>query len=1356
MGSGIREIPASSLGGLYSLKIKYTITPPVMQAPTFVYADEYDDDSRSSSITTTCSEEPYYMVWQPTDYPAANIDKVVWYQNVNNEREIIGYENVIDADCVSDVQLDCALCGLDADFDADACALRCDESQCITGTNPIYGGFRWVEVGQTTAPESDGHYAYLATAPPVDPQQEVRYVVKSFTAEGVTNIGFSDPSQYITIYPAPPEINGLPSNTSDAVLDPEEEDLFSNVYFDIQHVQCKGDVSGSISIKKIDDDRDFFYTLDPLEGQNGGGNLDGQSPPSAASPIVFAGLEAGLYALYVGIQNSEGKELCFSQDQIRIKEPAAPLTTGDAATYKYEGSYEVSCHDAQDGQVTLAASGGIPPYTYTLTGSNGYDKTQTDDPEFGGLAPLDNAGNLVTYTYEVWDVYNCYKEGDETITLSLPDTLKFAAVEPVNSYSSPDTPDEFYDISCHGGTDSLEFALEGGAWPYELYIDGELKAVTEGESQQAFIGGLEGDRDYVVTLYDANDCTTDVSVKLTQPDPVILDAFNIIPSACFGSASASLGLKAAAGIPYAGKSYLYSIRHLDVPEDLDFPFEVEQSITIPLDSAVFLDLIAGPYEVTIEDRFGCTGIDTVFITEPERLSTSVTNTSLQCKGDDNGTATTLIEGGTAPFTITWTDEFKTPFQTAMVNSRESASVDGLTGGLYYVFVEDANGCQYPRSGTPFTIPEPATPLDLFYGSLENASCFGQADGSVTLQAAGGWRNVPYKFGTDKTSMEYYNNVYSQLEPGAYQFYVEDGQGCLDSVEVAIEQPEALQVQLASQTGVSCNGGADGSFELVATGGVPPYQFSLDNGLTWSESGRFDGLASGTYDVLVEDANSMCPMIKNVELGQPEPLYITMANTTGTGCGTAQGSASIQVYGGTLPYNYRWEDSAGTLIGTLPGLNGLAAGRYQLIVTDGQGCEAVREVAISNPEGPEVIMDFITPVSCAGGNDGAASVEVTASNGAVTISWPDGQAGPEATGLRAGDYIVEIRDQASCLTFIDVTIPGPEPLVIDPVLKLPTCYEACDGDITLDVTGGNGGYIYQWENGTTGNTLTNLCAGGYLVEVTDATGCSAAATIVLEAPAPIVPDLGGMLTVCEGQQHQLNAGYPGSTYSWTSDIGFTANTQEVAIGQAGTYEVEVTDIKGCMGSASFTLEVSNDLLEAEFLVLTEAIAGDTVVLVNISYPEPAFSRWELPEEVQVLDDYGYHQQLVFPEEGSYEVTLYTELANCQAEMTKQVLVTSATGETTETALGYQGETVEEFTIYPNPSDGKFTASVVLKEAKDIRLRLIDIQGQRDLDEFIGQGEASYEIEYEFNDLLEGVYFLLLEVDGSTQTMKVLIN
>lgn len=1302
IGTDTWEFPVTNMDGKYSFVLRYTVTPPVMEAPHFFYPEDFIlNASIPSPIQTTCAGEEYYIVWDGKDYPKDKIEKVNWYENV------------------------------------------------VTSGKAI-----WELIGTTDSQSDLGRFAIKI--PASDFSGEKTYAVKAIAADGITtNIDYSLPSLPITIYPRPPEIKELPTNVTDTILHPNESNFITNDYIEIQHVECTGDATGSFSIKKIDDSRNFYYTLDPLGTQTTGGNIGERAPPSASNPVVFSGLQSGRYQLRVEIRSPEGKDFCYSDDIIVIKQPAA-LPSATATASEYEGGANVSCHDAEDGEITISATGGTPPYSYSLHGSDGDTIKQAEDSVFRNLNALDNEGKPVIYTFSLTDKYGCFYEDMKPIQLTVPDTLKFVDVDPVHAYKNPNDEDESYDVMCYGYTDALEFTLSGGALPYRLYIGDELKATTQGESHQAIINGLKADTVYQVKVVDANGCDTLTAVSLTQPEQIVLESHQVIPAACFGSASASLGLKAAKGLPFPGQAYLYSIRHLAVPDDIDFPFETEQSITSPVDSAVFINLIAGSYAVTIEDAFGCIGVDTVTVSQPERLNVAVTSSFIQCVGNTNGNATASISGGTAPFKVTWTDEFKKPVKVVSIAAGESPSIEGLSGGLYYVFVEDANGCQYPRSGTPFTIQEPAMALDLFYAQLEHASCFGQADGSVTLQASGGWRNVPYKFGLDKTKLAYNENVYSQLQPGDYTFYVEDGRGCMDSVALTIEEPAVLQVKTTSQTPVSCYGGANGSVKLEASGGVPPYKYSIDNGATWSEDGYFDGLKMDDYQVLIVDANGNCPLMKTIHIQQPLPLAITIVGSEGTGCGLTKGSARVNVSGGIFPYTYRWTDNAGVEIGNSLSKEELASGRYWFSVTDASDCELSKVVTISNPEGPQAEIASIKAVSCSGGNDGSASLRIISSNSMATILWPDGQRGELATGLQAGEHIVEIIDEASCITFLPVYIPEPAPLSLTFESTEPSCSGNCDATVTLAATGGNGNYIYTWADGYQGAFRDGLCAGAYTVEVSDHLGCETSLQIYLDDPEPVEPDLGGSVTICEGQEYILDAGYPGASYSWTSTGGFSANTRKISVSEAGTYTVEVTDVNGCKGTSSFDLHISNDILEADFLVLTEAVVGDTVVLVNISYPEPVSSEWVYPEEVKALDAYGYHQQLVFPQEGSYLVTLYTELANCEAEMTKQIIVTATNGATSEDVFGYQGEVVEEFKLYPNPNSGKFTVSVILSEAKDIRLKLIDIQGQADLGDYQGLGKDSYEVSYNFNALQSGVYFLLLEVDGNSQTLKVIIN
>jgi hypothetical protein len=135
--------------------------------------------------------------------------------------------------------------------------------------------------------------------------------------------------------------------------------------------------------------------------------------------------------------------------------------------------------------------------------------------------------------------------------------------------------------------------------------------------------------------------------------------------------------------------------------------------------------------------------------------------------------------------------------------------------------------------------------------------------------------------------------------------------------------------IVTTTNVSCNGYNDGSIIVTASGGVPPFQYSLGGGLSQT-NGAFTGLTTGTYSVDVTDANG-CMIFQAVVITEPPALNISVGSTDETSA-LNDGSATAVINGGTPPYTYTWSNG-GT---TNPQVN-LAAGLYTVIVTDANGC-----------------------------------------------------------------------------------------------------------------------------------------------------------------------------------------------------------------------------------------------------------------------------------------------------------------------------------------------------------------------------------------------------------------------------------
>ncbi|MCX7729428.1 MAG: SprB repeat-containing protein, partial [Bacteroidia bacterium] len=232
----------------------------------------------------------------------------------------------------------------------------------------------------------------------------------------------------------------------------------------------------------------------------------------------------------------------------------------------------------------------------------------------------------------------------------------------------------------------------------------------------------------------------------------------------------------------------------------------------------------------------------------------------------------------------------------------------------------------------------------------------------------------------------------------------------------------------SSTSVSCNGGNNGTANVIATG---------SNGYTytWAPTGgnssTATNLTAGIYTIQVKDGNN-CIFTKTVNVTQPNPLNIVSVSTKSAQCyGQASGSATVNVNGGTAPYSYTWQPSPGAT--TSNTVNNLSAGNYTISVSDSHLCPSVSTTFNINQ--PPDITISITPtdVACYQGSDGAALGNAQGGAGFFNWAWTDGtntiSVNPYVGSLSAGDYTLVVTDINGCVKTASIDIGEPPPLNI---------------------------------------------------------------------------------------------------------------------------------------------------------------------------------------------------------------------------------------------------------------------------------------------------------------------------------------
>lgn len=215
-------------------------------------------------------------------------------------------------------------------------------------------------------------------------------------------------------------------------------------------------------------------------------------------------------------------------------------------------------------------------------------------------------------------------------------------------------------------------------------------------------------------------------------------------------------------------------------------------------------------------------------------------------------------------------------------------------------------------------------------TVTDLTCAGVCDGSVTVAGSGGLGSFTYDLNDGNGPQS--GGTFNSLCAGNYTVTIDDG-NCQENVNFVVNEPTYVSSSI-SKVHLSCIGSGDGQITLNGAGGIPPYQYSLDNGSTFQSSGTFTGLDAGTYNIVVTDGNG-CTYNTSTSLTEPNALAYT--NTVGNIVSGSDGQINITVSGGTPPYTYSWTGPNG-FTSTSEDLSGLDAGLYTCVVTDNKGCE----------------------------------------------------------------------------------------------------------------------------------------------------------------------------------------------------------------------------------------------------------------------------------------------------------------------------------------------------------------------------------------------------------------------------------
>ena len=866
--------------------------------------------------------------------------------------------------------------------------------------------------------------------------------------------------------------NGCVKTTSVTLTQPTE---IQPVILTQRNVDCHGSASGELTLT-------VQNGVAPFQYQIGNGPLQSSSS--------FAALEAGTYSLTAVDGNT-----CQNSISVTITEP--PLLETIAVVTN------VDCTGDLTGAIQVAGTGGVPTYLFSFQG--GIFSAQTT---FTGLA----AGS---YQFIVQDDSLC------------TDTANIQIQEP----TALDVIPLVRDVLCYGDSSGFVVLTGTGGWGnYSFSMDGGPFL------QSDTITGLPVGT-YQITVRDDSLCTAQRGIIVNEPTEVSVAVINRQDVDCLGNATGVLEIQAFGGTP----GYLYSRTGVS--------FQT---------SPVFDNLFAGIYTLIAQDSNGCEASVDTFLTTPSGLTGGIDSlVDVLCFGDSSGALSVTAFGGTAPYryvlsgdTITGNSFFNLPVQTDTI------------------ILLDDNGCIVP---IPFAISEPAI-LNLSIGDFKDLACHGIPDGRVVLAPSGGSGIYSMTIGNGFQS----STLFDSLSAGTYLGILEDNNGCRDSLDLTLNEPDPLILDTTLVSQVRCFGEGNGAIEINAAGGSGMLVFQMDT-LGWGPTQTFGGLGQGTYLLQVQD-DSLCIDSFTVDISEPDSLILSPLASVDIDCfNNNTGMLEVLATGGRPAYQYSL--NGGTLQPDSLFV-GLFAGAYLVTVVDDSLCADTTTFLLTQPDPISLVLDTLIHVRCFGENNG--TIAISAAGGAPPYLF-SANGGPQQSdsvfnGLNPGTYDVTVTDDSACVFVVSDLVVN-EPAVLEAFYgaRQVRCFGENNGQAWVFPTGGNGGYVTEWFTNPLqiGDTATGLSVGIYGFRTEDLLGCEVTGEVQVTQPDLLVLSQDSVREAfCDWENGAAWLSSAGGTqpyqYSWDQIPGLEGASAVDVSGMV--YQVEVMDIRGCLDT--ITVDIPN--------------------------------------------------------------------------------------------------------------------------------------------------------------------------------------
>jgi gliding motility-associated-like protein len=649
----------------------------------------------------------------------------------------------------------------------------------------------------------------------------------------------------------------------------------------------------------------------------------------------------------------------------------------------------------------------------------------------GGMLPLDydwsnsdstsGINSLASgfYTVIVTDANGCSIDSSN-IKVSQPDTFFV-------------TPSSGGDVSCFGTSDGLiDVDIFGGVEPYFISWDHLIPDSTLIDTVPA--------GEYIYTIVDSNLCTLSDTLIIEEPDALVMSD-SIINVLCKGESTGEIHITVTGGTP---------------------PYEYSLNGGAFQSQAYFDNLSAGSYSIIVKDANDCLLNSPLYnISEPLTvLSAGLTPPNLLCFGD-TGTVVLTVSGGTPNYSFLWG------------NGETSQNLNGVVAGNYSLTIFDANDCELVE-----TINVSSPDEIIVSEAITDLSCFEDGTGVIDISITGGATTYVLSWSNGETT-SYING----LDADTYTLNLTDDNGCTDSYNYDVEQPDLLELT-SIVSHVACFGESNGEIDISVTGGTSPYNFDWSN---LSSNEDLQNVPVGFYDITVTDANSCLIPLTTIAVNDPTEITYTITLIDLVCNSIDEGEISISVSGGTPAYSYSID--GGATYQSSNNFYNLQSNNYDVVIQDASLCQKQETVTLNQPIGYSTSVIITDVEGCNGESTGVIDFTLSGNTPPYTYNWSNNESSSSIYNLTAGNYDVIVSDAYNCEMTYSYLVTEPNALNLQYNILLASCEEKNDGGITTVVTGGTLPYSYLWGNEETSSDLFNIEKGTYSLYLEDSKGCA---------------------------------------------------------------------------------------------------------------------------------------------------------------------------------------------------------------------------------------------------------------------------